>query len=75
MSIQTTNTQSHIVKLSMHDIAIGAVMSGDQQGDFQNLITCSNIYSEAGLTPVFLYNMIDGEVRITSEENLQKKFH
>jgi hypothetical protein len=53
-----------------------AMLNADENNNiFQQALDEGKIYSEALITPVYIYNQYTRELSVTSEERLNKKYH
>jgi len=52
------------------------MLNADENNNiFQQALDEGKIYSEALITPVYIYNQYTRELSVTSEERLNKKYH
>lgn len=48
---------------------------GESDNSFNRLLLEAQVYRQAALTPVYLYNTKTGQIGVTTLQNIHKKYH
>ena len=52
-----------------------AYEEGNNDNNFNRLLSEAQIYRQAALTPIYLFNTKTGQIGVTTLQNIHKKYH
>lgn len=70
-----TQTKRDLIEVSEHSIKTAAEMMGGDINSFSRVTAKAKEFSDAGLTPIFLFDNNDGTIELTTRERLNKQLH